>query len=97
MSSPAPSSGSSPGELHSQYEPARSGEHTPPSGPIHGEPTLNGKQRLLIPVGHSLSKSSKKKNKTPAKPDHEVTLKSQKKSGPGSATKKHKSKVDTAA
>ena len=91
MSSPAPSSGSSPGELHSQYEPARSGEHTPPSGPIHGEPTLNGKQRLLIPVGHSLSKSSKKK------PSHEVTLKSQKKGGPGSTAKKHKSKVDTAA
>ena len=48
-----------PREIHSQYQPLRSG--APEShGPIQVEPSKAGKQRLLIPVGHSLSEAKKK-------------------------------------
>ena len=46
-----------PREIHSQYQPLRTGN---PNGPVQAEPTKNGKQRLLIPVGHSLSEAKKK-------------------------------------
>lgn len=82
MPVPVPSGG--PGEIHSEYQPGRSPARTP----INGEPTMTGKQRLLIPVGHSVSKTSKK-----TKADHSVTLKGQKKSSPVPTSKKRKSKT----
>ena len=83
---PAASPPSTPGELHSGYEPAH-----PPHTPIKGERTSNGKQRLSLPVERSVSKTDEKKSKT----KHEVTLKSSKKSGPTPTSKKHK--TDNAA
>ena len=59
-----------PRAIHSQYQPLRSGSPSENNGPIQAEPTKTGKQRLLIPVGHSLSASEKKasssKKKKPA-------------------------------
>ena len=85
---PVPVPSGVPGEIRSQYEPA----HPPPRTPINGEPTRNGRQRLLIPVGHSVSKSSKK-----AKSDHSVTAKSHKKSDPTPTSSKKRKKDKTVA
>ncbi|MDB6073265.1 MAG: ErfK/YbiS/YcfS/YnhG family protein [Verrucomicrobiaceae bacterium] len=88
MPVPVPSGG--PGEIHSEYQPA----HPPARTPINGEPTMNGRQRLLIPVGHSVSKSSKKEK---AKNDQKVTLKGHKKSEPTPTSAKKRKKDKTLA
>lgn len=80
-----------PGEIHSEYEPAHPG-HVP----FNAEPTMSGKQRLLIPVGHSVSKASKKE-KAAAKTESAVTVKGQKKTSPGQPSKKHKTTDKTLA
>ena len=81
-----------PRAIHSEYQ---------PGGPVQVEPTKTGKQRLLIPVGHSLSKAEKKEKDSGKKQEaaatskskREVTAKTAKK---GEPTAK-KRKTDTAA
>ena len=71
-----------PVEIHSEYAPGRSS-----SQPIIGEPTLSGKQRLLIPVGHSVGASATSKSH-PKKLKHEITLKIPKAEGKPEPKKK---------
>lgn len=90
---PSTPTSNAPGELHSEYSPGHSRSVSTQHN-VSSETMPSGKQRLLIPVGHSLGESDARTKASrlhaKGKAEHAVTLKHDKKDGEGRTSKKHK-------